>query len=62
MERREWKEAEDTFKELRAEGGNKNDAYASMAQGAIPLNSLSGRRKVLSLPPPPSGAKTLTPF
>jgi hypothetical protein len=46
MERREWKEAEDTFKELRAEAGNKNDSYALVAQGAIALNSLSLRRKV----------------
>lgn len=46
MEKREWKEAEDTFKELRSEGRNKNDAFACLAQGAIPLNSLSGRRKV----------------
>lgn len=47
MEKREWKEAEDTFKELRQEAGSKNDTYAVMAQGAIPLNSLSGiKRKV----------------
>lgn len=48
MEKREWKEAEDTFKELRSDAKNKNDAYACLAQGAIPLNSLSGRRKVRS--------------
>lgn len=48
MEQREWKEAEDTFKELRQEAGSKNDLYAILAQGAIPLNSLSGnKRKVL---------------
>ena len=46
MERREWKEAEDTFKELRSEPGNKNDSYALVAQGNIALNSLSLRRKV----------------
>ena len=46
MEQREWKEAEDTFKELRSEPANKSDTYACLAQGAIPLNSLSGRRKV----------------
>ena len=47
MEKREWKEAEDTFKELRKEPGTKTDLYAMLAQGAIPLNSLSSsRRKV----------------
>ena len=53
MEQREWKEAEDTFKELRSEPANKNDTYACLAQGAIPLNSLSGKRKVslAELPP-----------
>lgn len=47
MEQREWKEAEDTFKELRSEPASKSDPYACLAQGAIPLNSLSGRRKVI---------------
>ena len=47
MEKREWKEAEDTFTELRKEPSAKADLYAVLALGAIPLNSLSSsRRKV----------------
>lgn len=53
MEHRDWKEAEDTFKELRSEPANKNDTYACLAQGAIPLNSLSGKRKVSPADPSP---------
>lgn len=52
MQRREWKEAEDTFKELRQEQSNKNDPYAMMSLGAIPINSLTGTRKRVKPPQP----------
>lgn len=48
MEQREWKEAEDTFKELLREADTKHDLYVTMAMGAIPLNSLSGEKRKAS--------------
>ena len=53
IQQREWKEAEDTFKELRSEPSLKNDPYAMMAQGIIPLVSLKADSKKAS-PLPPS--------
>lgn len=47
IERREWKEAEDTFNELQQETSKKNDVYAMLAKAIIPLNSLyNSKRKV----------------